>query len=138
MSADFTGIGRSPARVDPHVAADAPARLLETLQERPDAGLKFRIVRSRGQENADETHPLALLRVRSERPRRRAAEQRDELPALHSITSSARAMSVGGISRPSALAVWRLMVKLNLVERSIGRSAALAPLSILSTKAAAR
>src|SRR5262245_26598469 len=83
MSADFTGIGRSPARVDPHVAADAPARLLETLQERPDAGLKFRIVRSRGQENADETHPLALLRVRSERPRRRAAEQRDELPALH-------------------------------------------------------
>src|SRR5262245_17505529 len=56
----------------------------------------------------------------------------------HSITSSARAMSDRGISRPSALAVWRLMVKLNLVERSIGRSAALAPLSILSTKAAAR
>src|SRR5262249_42499869 len=35
-------------------------------------------------------------RARRERPRRRAAEQRDELAALHSITSSARASSVGG------------------------------------------
>jgi hypothetical protein len=41
-----------------------------------------------------------------ERPRRRAAEQRDELAASHhSITSSARASSVGGTSRPSGLAV---------------------------------
>src|SRR5262245_61156015 len=32
-----------------------------------------------------------LLRARRERPRRRAAEQRDELAALHSITSSAGA-----------------------------------------------
>ena len=39
-----------------------------------------------------------LLRARRERPRRRrAAEQRDELAAVHSITSSARASSVGGI-----------------------------------------
>ena len=39
-----------------------------------------------------------LLRTRRERPRgRRAAEQRDELAAPHhSITSSARASSVGG------------------------------------------
>ena len=29
-------------------------------------------------------------------PRNRAADQRDELAALHSITSSARASSVGG------------------------------------------
>jgi hypothetical protein len=35
--------------------------------------------------------------------------KRDELAALHSITSSARATSVGGNSRPSALAVLRLM-----------------------------
>jgi hypothetical protein len=33
---------------------------------------------------------------------RRAAEQRDEGAAFHSITSSARASSVVGISRPSA------------------------------------
>src|SRR5262249_18732492 len=46
-----------------------------------------------------------------ERPGREcAAEQRDELAAAtHSITSSARATSVGGKSRPSALAVLRLM-----------------------------
>ena len=33
----------------------------------------------------------------------RAAEQRDELAPLHSITSSARASSVGGMVRPSAI-----------------------------------
>ena len=42
------GIGRGPADVDPHVAADAPAQLLQLLQERPDAGLKFWIVRGAG------------------------------------------------------------------------------------------
>jgi hypothetical protein len=36
-----------------------------------------------------------LVPARRERPRRRAAEQRDELPAFHSITSSARESSVG-------------------------------------------
>src|SRR5262249_39016822 len=39
-----------------------------------------------------------LLRARRERARRCAAEQRDELAPPHSITSSARASSVGGIS----------------------------------------
>jgi hypothetical protein len=47
--------------------------------------------------------------------RRRAAEQRDELAAYHSITSSAMASSVGGTSRPSALAVLRLMTRSYLV-----------------------
>src|SRR5262244_481154 len=74
-----------------------------------------------------------LLRARSERPRRRrAAEQRDELATFHrcnhSITSSARASSVGGISRPSALTVLRLITNSNLVGCKIGRSAGLAPL----------
>src|SRR5215468_8346900 len=39
------------------------------------------------------------------------------LPSHHSITSSARASSVGGISRPSALAVLRLMTSSYLVGR---------------------
>src|SRR5262249_7647874 len=43
--------------------------------------------------------------TRRERPRRRAAEQRDEHAALHSITSWARASSCGGTSRLSAFAV---------------------------------
>src|SRR5262245_44648340 len=51
-----------------------------------------------------------LCCARRERPRGSgAAEQRDELAALHSITSSARASSVDGISMPSALAVLRLI-----------------------------
>src|SRR5262249_33103935 len=46
-----------------------------------------------------------LLRTRVKRPsRRRAAEQRDERAAVHSITSSASASSVGGISRSSVFA----------------------------------
>ena len=69
-------------------------------------------------------------------PRRRSAH--DERGALHSITSSARASSVGGTVRPSALAVFRLMISLNLVARSTGRSAGLVPLRILSTKWAKR
>src|SRR5438128_8385674 len=54
-------------------------------------------------------------------------------PPHHSITSSARASSVGGTSRPSALAVLRLITSSNVVGCSTGRSAGLAPLRILST-----
>ena len=60
-------------------------------------------------------------------------EPHDELAPPHSITSSARASSVGGISRPSAFAVIRLMTRSNLVGCSTGRSAGFAPRRILST-----
>src|SRR5262245_44831432 len=56
----------------------------------------------------------------------------------HSITSSARASSDGGIVRPSAFAVLRLMTRSNFVGCSTGKSAGLAPLRILSTYVAAR
>jgi hypothetical protein len=55
------------------------------------------------------------LRARRERPCGRAAEEGDELAAFHSITSSARAMSVGGTVRPSTLAVLRLITSSNFV-----------------------
>src|SRR5262245_41129632 len=45
----------------------------------------------------------------------------------HSITSSARASSDGGIVRPSALAVIRLMTRSNFVGCSTGRLAGIAP-----------
>src|SRR5262245_14730566 len=68
--------------------------------------------------------PGQLLRMRRERPRGHAAEQRDELaPTDHSITSSASASSLAGTSRPSILAVLRLMISSNLVGCSTGRSA---------------
>jgi ABC-type uncharacterized transport system substrate-binding protein len=49
---------------------------------------------------------------------------------LNSITSSARASRIGGISRPSALAACRLMTSSKLVDCTTGRSATLAPLRI--------
>jgi hypothetical protein len=48
----------------------------------------------------------------------------------YSITSSASASSVGGMSRPSALAVFRLMMNSNFVACKIGRSAGFSPLRI--------
>ena len=57
-------------------------------------------------------HRHRLLCVRCKRPgsnrpcSRRATEQRHEFAPLHSITSSARASSVGGTVMPSALAVF--------------------------------
>jgi hypothetical protein len=84
MPPDVGSIGPGPADVDAQVVADGPARLTQRLQERPDAGLIFRIVRGCGQQHADVPHALALLRTRGERPRcRRAAKQRDELAPLH-------------------------------------------------------
>src|SRR5262249_3173856 len=91
-------IASTPASVDLQVTALDPA---ETLQPRPkccEPGLGLGIVGSSGGEHADPPHTLALLRARRERPRRRAAEQRDERAAVHSITSSAIASRVGGTS----------------------------------------
>src|SRR5262245_48542898 len=135
MSANGVGVGRCPAGVDAQVVALRPPQLPQRLQERPDAGLKFRIVRGYGQEHPDAPHRVLLLRPCRERPcRRRSAEQRDELAATdHSITSSARASNVGGTVMPSALAVVRLMTRSNLVGCSTGISAGFAPRRILST-----
>src|SRR5262249_28180498 len=73
-----------PTDLNPHVAADGPAQQRQPLQERPDAGLKYHIIRGCVQEHADPPHALTLLRARRERPRyRSAAEQRDECAALH-------------------------------------------------------
>jgi hypothetical protein len=50
----------------------------------------------------------------------------------YSITSSAVNSNLGGMVRPSALAVLTLMISSNLVGCSTGRSAGFAPLKILS------
>src|SRR5262249_23368599 len=63
---------------------------------------------------------------------RRAAQKRDELAALHhSITSSATASNLSGTSRPSALAVLRLITNSSLLGCTTGRSAGFSPLRIL-------
>ena len=121
---------------DRDVLALDEACFLQALAER---GHEVRRVgERRAAEEPDHRH-RRLLRARRERPRRRrAAEQRDELAPSHSITSSASASSVGGMSRPSALAVLRLMTSSNLVGCSTGKSAGFAPRRILSTSSAAR
>jgi hypothetical protein len=47
------------------------------LRERRDVRLPQRIAFYAPQEHADAPHAVALLRTRRERPRRRAAEERD-------------------------------------------------------------
>jgi hypothetical protein len=51
---------------------------------------------------------------------------------LYSITSSARASTVGGMLRPSAFAVFRLTTSMYFDACSTGRSAGFAPFKILS------
>jgi hypothetical protein len=93
----------------------------------------------RGAEEPDRWHLARLLRARRERPRDcRTAEQGDELAPFHSITSSARASSSGGIVRPSALAVVRLITRPYLVGACTGRSAGFSPFRMRSTYSADR
>ena len=54
---------------------------------------------------------IAIAGVSDNRPDDKDAGQRNELTPPHSITSSARARSEGGIVRPSAFAVLRLKKK---------------------------
>jgi len=86
------------------------------LLERPNPRPIVRIVCVCGQQRADATHPLALLRLRHERPRHRAADESDEVAPPHSITSSARASTDGGTVSPSILAVCMLMTSSNLLD----------------------
>ena len=74
-----------------------------------DAGPWFWISLAEATEqNADTPNTLniRLLRAGDEGPRRRAAQQRDELAPPHSMTSSPRASSDGGTVRPNAFAVF--------------------------------
>src|SRR5215467_2839818 len=125
MSLNVAGIG--PAGIDPQVAALAPSQLAERLCERGEPGLPLGIVRGDIREHANAPHSLDLLRARRERPRGRAADERDELAPFHSITLSARSTRAAGTSWPIAFAVLRLMTSSNLVGCSTGESAGFAP-----------
>src|SRR5262249_46314537 len=111
--------------LDRHVLAFDVAGFVKTFAE---GGHKMRD--DIGRPDVDEPDHW-LPSARRERPRRRrAAEQREELAALHSITSSASASNLSGISRPRALAVFRLTPSSNLVGCRAGKSGAFAPLRI--------
>src|SRR5215831_12249668 len=119
------------SRIDYEVLAVDKAEPPQLVEQRE----MMRRVAWTGMQAADAINPSGFLRARRERPRdRRAAERRDEVATSHhSITSSARASSVGEMSMPRALAVVRLMTKSNLVGCSTGSSPGFAPRKILST-----
>src|SRR5262249_39689036 len=110
----------------------APTQSPQALHKRRNAGLGFRVIGGTCHKHADAPRRIPL-RTRRERPRRRAADERNELAPLHSITSSARASSAGGMVRPSGLAVGRLITSSSLVGNSTGRSPGLAPFRTLTT-----
>src|SRR5215469_10493717 len=136
LNSDCVGI--APAIIDSKVASIRPAELLKALLKYGHAGADIGNAFRNRHQHADTTNSLRLLRACRERPRRRAAEQRDEGAPFHSITSSARASSAGGISRPSAFAVLRLMTSSYLVGACTGRSVGFSPLRMRSTYPAAR
>jgi hypothetical protein len=97
---DPGGIAGRPATINSKVAALHPSQFLQRLMERVHHRLRFRIALGKIRQHANPPHPLGLLPARRERPGdRRAAEQRDELAASHSITSSAVASNVSGRCR---------------------------------------
>jgi hypothetical protein len=111
-------VAAGPTKVHPHVAAVDPAQVSERLRERKEAGLHHGLVFVVRHEHADAPHAVALLRPRRKRPRRcHTAEKRDRLAAIdprdHSITSSAMANTPGGMVRPRAFAVLRLITSSN-------------------------
>src|SRR5262249_45116755 len=90
-------------------------------------------------EQPDHRHRRLLPPCRERPSSRCAAEQRDErAPPYHSITSSARASSAGGTSRPSVLAALRLIARSYLGGNCSGRSAGISPFRMRWTYAAAR
>src|SRR5216684_6789780 len=103
-----------PAIFDRDGVSFDPPELAQSLHK-SGGQLALPCRRSRAQE-PDGRQPPRLLRARRERPGRcRAAEERDELAPIHSITSSAATCSVSGTFRPSVFAVFRLMTSSNLV-----------------------
>src|SRR5262249_19012141 len=108
-----------PAILNRHVLTLDIACFLQALTK--PAHHRRVCVRGCAIKKSDQRH-CRLLRSRRERPSRRATHKRDELAALHSITSSARASSVGGTSRPSALAAFKLRTIWYLVGICTGRS----------------
>src|SRR5262249_37968836 len=110
------------------IATLDPAELAQPLYK---SGGPLALSRRRGRAQKPDSRQLRwLLRARRERPRNRAAEQRDELAPFHSITSSARPSSGSGMVPPSALAVRRLMISSTFVDWWTGRSAGFSPLRI--------
>src|SRR5689334_8714199 len=102
-----------PSISDPDTLSLDVTGLVQGLAKRDQSRLRFH---GGSAEKPDCWHCALLCACRS-RPshRPRAPEERDEFSAVHSITSSARASSVGGTVSPSALAILKFKTSSNLV-----------------------
>src|SRR4030095_4912348 len=109
------------------------AQLAQTLLEGTEAMGGSRVRRRARRQKAYAGNLPAPLRPggagRGEEHRPRASEERASVH--HWMSSSARCSSDGGIVRPRALAVLRLMIRSNFVGCSPGKAAALPALWIL-------
>ncbi len=114
-----------------------PAEILKTLTQQIESRRSIYVHTAAPVSWMQESHPRhrpGRLRLGDEGRGERAHCSHEECSSIHySITWSARCKSDGGMVRPRALAVLRLMTSSNLVGCSTGRSAGLAPLRILST-----
>src|SRR5262249_29089348 len=127
-------VAGGPAVLDPDVATIPPTKVRERLRKRGNQGLLIGITLISSHQHADAPHLIRLLRACRKWPSSgRAAEQRDELAAFHSITSSVRASSWIEGSRPSAFAVFWLITSSNLFANWTGKSLGFSPLRIRST-----
>src|SRR5262249_27979747 len=104
------------------VSAFDIAHLAHALEE---SGKWTAVQRNRARATGDKPNApdlAQLLRPSHDRPRRRAAEQRDKLAAFHSITSSASASSRSGIWSQRAVGVLKLIINSIFVGCNTGRS----------------
>ena len=83
LGGNVLGIARAPDHLDPR-ALLRPTKLAQALPERCNADARVRVALD-AHEHADPSHALGLLRARRERPRRRAAEECDEVAPVQLI-----------------------------------------------------
>jgi hypothetical protein len=123
---------RRPSGIRSASCGRSADRTVARLAQTPPTVLRQPTTGGTRHENADKPRSLSLLRVRNARAGGcDAANQRDELAPLHSITSSARANKVAGTSTPRERAVCILRMNSNFVDCKTGRSAGLVPLRML-------
>src|SRR5262249_47163138 len=122
------GIASVPADVHAEILSFVPTVLPQRRNKCAEIRLLLGVGRNTIHQDAD---PARRLRASGERPRRCAANQRDELAASdHSMTSSASASSDGDTVSPCIRAVWTFTTSWNFDGCTTGKSAGLAPFRI--------
>ena len=71
VPADFGLVGRGPARLELHVAANRPTKFLKFLFKGLYLSLKFHIARACRQQHANTPHTVSLLCTHASRQHRR-------------------------------------------------------------------